>query len=429
MKIRTAGSLRKQFELIAEPVWVAIRTALLIVRQQRDVIARSTGMAIRTKFSSVGKQPEGAAASIWIGGPASAILAIGIVCWFYVHENYSGEGKPFAWFDGTSAWPSITILLFTALLSAHFIIKIQFDLTRNAGKLAKEFGLRNRHPGKTSYFGWEVAPSKPGTNGREEKIDIATLWERYHCRGQFRRRLFRAAPMTFLYLMALAVVLPLVGDFPVTSLRGGFPFLFLMTPTIMLFLFLTFFVIDAILLHEGFLLQLEKKETYWPDATFKKFEYPIEPQRPGNENDLADYWDILLISKRTEAVGRLIYYPFIILSLLIIARFRCFYNWAWSPVLIVALSMHFSLALYAAWRLPKVARAYRDKVLERLKRRRRQALMFAQRIPEAIDTMIEEVQSTHQGAFSYLWDQPAIRALLLPSSGIGLATLLQFLPH
>ena len=148
-----------------------------------------------------------------------------------------------------------------------------------------------------------------------------------------------------------------------------------------------------------------------------------------NESDLADYWDILLISKRTEAVGRLIYYPFVILSLLIVARLRCFDNWTWSPVVIVVLSMHFSLALYAAWLLPKVARVYRDKVLERLKRRRRQALMLAQRTPEAIDTMIEEVQSTHQGAFSYLWEQPAIRALLLPSSGIGLATLLQFLPH
>jgi hypothetical protein len=91
--------------------------------------------------------------------------------------------------------------------------------------------------------------------------------------------------------------------------------------------------------------------------------------------------------------------------------------------------MHFSLALYAAWELPKLARDYRDKVLERLKRRRRQALMPAGRAPEAIDIMIEELQSTHQGAFAYIWEQPAIRALLLPSGGIGLATLLQYLPH
>jgi hypothetical protein len=64
-----------------------------------------------------------------------------------------------------------------------------------------------------------------------------------------------------------------------------------------------------------------------------------------------------------------------------------------------------------------------------IKRRRRQDLMLAQRLPEVTDTMIEEVQSNHQGAFSYLWEQPAIRALLLPSGGFGIATLLQYLPH
>jgi hypothetical protein len=201
-----------------------------------------------------------------------------------------------------------------------------------------------------------------------------------------------------------------------------------MFATVIVFLLLTFFVIDAILLHEGFLKQLTEKKTYWPDATFERHRYSVNP-RPDNENDLADYWDILLIAKRTEVVGNQIYYPFVILLLLIVARLKYFDYWTWTPALIVAMPLHFSLALYAAWRLPVVAREYRDRVLERLKRRRRRALMAAQRIPEVSDTMIEDVQSTHQGAFSYLWDQPAIRALLLPSGGIGLATLLQYLPR
>jgi hypothetical protein len=55
--------------------------------------------------------------------------------------------------------------------------------------------------------------------------------------------------------------------------------------------------------------------------------------------------------------------------------------------------------------------------------------MIEGKTPDAIDTMIDEVQSNHKGAFSYLWEQPAIRALLLPSGGIGLLTLLQYLPH
>ena len=400
-------------------------------------------MNIRTAVSGW-KQCDVIAAWNWLAVPICALLAVGFTCWFYIIENSSGRGEPFAWFDGISSWPSIAIILFAALLSVHFIAKAYFDLRRNAAMLAQEFGLtpeKTAPLGKTSYFAWESTTEKPRITdtspvltgwepNTEDRIDMVELWQRYLCRGQFLRRVFRAVPMTVLYIAALKVIMPLVGQFPVVPIRGDFPFHSLIMCTIRVFLFLTFFVIDAILLHEGFLLQLEKKETYWPDKTFQGFKYPFKPNRPINESDLADYWDILLISKRTEAVGRLFYYPFVILSLLIVARLSCFDNWTWTPALIMAFSMHFSLALYAAWRLPRVAGVYRDKVLARLKRRRRQALMMLeQRTPEAIDTMIEEVQSTRQGAYSYLWEQPAIRAFLLPSGGIGLATLLQFLPH
>ena len=389
------------------------RTDVVSEGQQRDAIG-----------AWVWRQRDVIGASSWLAVPICAIFAIGVVCCFYVFENYLGMGEQFAWSDGTSAWPSIAIILFAALLSIHFFLKTHFDLTQNATKLTEEFGLEDAVPQNISLFGWEIPPLSTS-----DRIDIEALWQRYRCRGRFLRRVFRAAPMTILYMAALFAVLPLIGDFPVPPIRGDFDFRVLMFPTITLFLFLTFVVIDAILLHEGFLLQLEKTESCWPDGTFQKFEYPIEPKRPGNESDLADYWDILLIARRTEAVGNVIYYPFVILSLLIVARLSVFDNWTWSRALIVALSLHFFLALYAAWRLPKAATEYRDKVLGRLKRRRRQALMQAEKIPEAIDTMIEEVQSTHKGAFSYLWEQPAIRALLFPSGGIGLATLLQYLQH
>jgi hypothetical protein len=373
------------------------------------------------------------AASSWLAVPVLALLAVGVVGCFYFIENSSGRGEPFAWFDGASAWPSIAIILFAAFLSVHFIVRTYVDLGQNAVMLGVEFRLDVPILEKARFFGWEMTPTKPRTSHFGERIDMETLWQRYLCRGRFWTRVLRAAPMTALYILAFGAAFitlrPLIGDFPRPPIRGDFPYSYLMALTIIVFLFLTFFVIDAILLHKGFLLQLEEKETYWPDATFEKFEYLIEFARPKNESDLADYWDILLISKRTEAVGGLIYYPFVILSLLIVARLSCFDHWTWTPSLILALSMHFSLALYAAWELPKLARDYRDKVLERLKRRRRQALMPAGRAPEAIDIMIEELQSTHQGAFAYIWEQPAIRALLLPSGGIGLATLLQYLPH
>jgi hypothetical protein len=92
-------------------------------------------------LSSVSKLLYVTAALSWLSIPVCAILTIGIVSWFYASGMYSAGGKPFAWFDGISAWPSIEIVLFAAFLAIHFISKTQFDLTKSAAKLEEEFGL------------------------------------------------------------------------------------------------------------------------------------------------------------------------------------------------------------------------------------------------------------------------------------------------
>jgi hypothetical protein len=392
------------------------------------------------------------AGSSWLAVPVCAVLAVVVVCCIHYFQNYLGTGESFAWFDGTSNWPSIAILLFAALLSIHFIVKTHVRLKENAAKLTEEFGLNGDVSGegwssaiRKICTGWgppalvniradssdfvKVGASPLGCEDKGSKINIDALWQRYLSRGQLWMRLSRSVPMCILYFCALCFLLPLFGNFSQPPIRGSDFRLWIILPTIAAFLTLTFVVIDAVLLHEGFLKQLTWKKTYWPDRTFEKYKYSKNCKRPKNGNNLADYWDILLIGKRTEAVGNLIYYPFVILSLLIVARLPYFGNWTWPLALLVALFLHFSLAFYAAWRLPTVARKYRDEVLARLKRRRRQFLTAEQRLPEATDTLIEEVQSNHRGAFSPLWEQPAVRALLLPSGGLGIATLLQYLPH
>src|SRR6266481_5462650 len=358
--------------------------------------------------------------------PFSAVLTAVVVHFFYRANNaVEGGSEPFAWFDGTSVWPSIAIFIFAGLLSFHFILKSQSDLTENAKRLTDNFGLREQTSEHESWFGWDTPP-KVGNTG---KLDIAILWGRYLFRGRLSRRMFRVVPMVLLYVSVIALMMPLIGGYPSIPIRGSFDFHLFLLPTIILYLLLTFLVIDSTMLHCGFLKQLESVETFWPDATFRKFGYPVNRHPRKYASELAYFWDILLISRRTEAVGNLIYYPFIVLFCFIAARFPCFDDWTWTPALVVTLSMHFSLALYAAWKLPRTAVAYRDKVLGELNLRRRKAFMVEGKTPEAIDTIIEEVQLNHKGAFCYPWEQPAIRALLLPSGGIGLATLIQYLPH
>lgn len=377
---------------------------------------------VRTELDSI-------AASSLLGVPICVMLAAGITWFIYVFQDYTGEGEPFSWFNGTSAWPSIGMLILAGLLSLHFILKVHFDLKANAGKLTEMFSLQGlKNVKKSPLFCWEFPRLETRQVVQHEKVQVVILWQLYQRLSRFKSRLGRSLPMVLLYLFALTIIQPLLGNLPRAPIRGAFNFQLLICLTVIAFLVLTFLVIDAIFLHEGFLKQLVDRDSQWPAETGKDFKYTEEALHDHREN-LSDYWDILLIARRTKAVGNQIYYPFIILSLLIVARLNCFDNWTWSRSLVVIISMHFLLALYAAWRLPKIAKQYRDDVLARMKRRQRQAFMREKRTPEAIDTMITEIQTTHQGAFAFLWEQPAIRALLLPSGGVGLLTLWQYLPR
>src|ERR1700746_1124125 len=91
-------------------------------------------MTISTPVERAFKRRDLIAASSGFAVPLCAILAVGVVCCIYVYQNYAGKGQPFAWFDGTSLWPSIAIFLLAALLSVHFIVKIHFQLKQNAKK-------------------------------------------------------------------------------------------------------------------------------------------------------------------------------------------------------------------------------------------------------------------------------------------------------
>ena len=138
------------------------------------------------KAESRWKQRDVVAASSWLALPVWAALAICVICCFYVSNNFLGRGDSFSGFDGTSGWPSITIIFFAAFLSVHFIAKSHFDLRQNAVELAEEFGL----PKKTCCSGREISPTKleitpccsllSGQKAdTEERVVMEDLWQLY----------------------------------------------------------------------------------------------------------------------------------------------------------------------------------------------------------------------------------------------------------
>ncbi|MHC4645312.1 MAG: hypothetical protein ACYTBJ_07410 [Planctomycetota bacterium] len=320
----------------------------------------------------------------------------------------------------------IPALLFYGLLAPTLIWK-------GCGTLGKWYAEN------VSLSFWKITPT----------IKAEELWRQYGRRGRLHHRLIRIIPALLLYAL-LGLTLMFTFGFPNCPCRGH-PSLvvdrILLALAIPSMLLLIFFVVDATQLCVRFIENL-KKPTDWSTAKImrrlkdneeKRLEKspPEELQetqkaqdRPGRQiekmADEFDEWlDIKLIARRTQAVGKLIYYPFIVLLIMLVSRSRFFDNWNWPIGLIVIFTLNTSFALYCAIRMRRSAEKARREAIEKLQ----EQLIRVQGRPggraEKIRTMIEQIRSIKQGAFSPFSENPVIGAILIPSGGMTLLALLE----
>ncbi len=126
---------------------------------------------------------------------------------------------------------------------------------------------------------------------------------------------------------------------------------------------------------------------------------------------LKSFQDIVtLVAKRTRVVDRLIYYPLIAIMLLLIARMSYFDNIAFPLHISFTVIMSISLLLYAGAKL-------RIEAIQ-LKRAAINCAKYLSH-PDK-ETVIREIQGIDYGAFEPLFEQPAIRSLLLTLGFLGL---------
>ncbi len=126
----------------------------------------------------------------------------------------------------------------------------------------------------------------------------------------------------------------------------------------------TFFVVDATYLNALFIQHLLKLDTHWPEGAQKEFQRThIDPK------ELTEYLDIRFIAMRTDVVGKVIYYPFVIFFLIVVSRISLFDNWDWPLSLLIILIANVSLALLSAILLRRSAEEARKVALTKLRER------------------------------------------------------------
>jgi hypothetical protein len=330
--------------------------------------------------------------------------------------------EPLAFFSGISIWPSEMLRLIALMLAIHFMVKAGIDLRANERELRERFSL---DPLPKTGFRWhhlglgleQWRMTRSDKSATEPELSAQEAWHAYLWRNKFWPRFIRIGVLFILYLLFSIVIVKLFPA-PPPPARGDLAFRFdwwAILFTAIGMMILSFYVVDAIQLNSNFIRMFARVVTKWGDAVVEQsWRSP-----PLSEDELSAYNEIFFVADRTHVVARLIWYPFIILTLMIVARSSFFDNWGWSPGLLAIYVINACWALGSAILLRRAAEQLRGATLSNLQLSRvRGRAIEAKRA--TFDELIAEIRGLKKGAFAPLTDQPFIRAVLFPGAAVGL---------
>jgi hypothetical protein len=360
-----------------------------------------------------------------------------------------GLGEPISLLGGVSMWPALALRLFALLLSIWLIPLALVQLDNNFKKTCKLLGLvdrkwdpqhivneyskSRRFPAwlNPSYF-YRIAPETDGQFNIDEKE-----WKRIVLVAWPPHRIARVLLFWIVISFALLLVLFSIFGPPFDPSRGElFRELFRRVTILDVFSmwFLVFVVVDATLFLSLFVWRLSHSQTRWPEVTRNRFilELGLAVQAGQSaearsmaltekqENILDDWIDIQFIAQRTSCINSLVWFPFVIISLLIFSRSGLFANFPLSWPIIIAQGVSLFLIFGCAFALNWFAEGQRRRALGNLRdeiTRARNADEEA--LAKKWEGMRERVTDLREGSFRNFLQQPVVTGMLLPLASIG----------
>jgi hypothetical protein len=254
-------------------------------------------------------------------------------------------------------------------------------------------------------------------------------------------------------LLALIVILnEIMGDdWPEIPARGLWDrdlFRITVVTSVGCLIVLLVVVCDATIGTWRFVRMLKNGRTIYPQQTVAAFASRLGPafeaeaskpvaaqiadrkdKKMPRRNSLLDDWiDAHLLAEHTEAIGKLIVMPFILAGLLVISRSRVFDNWEiGGTVFVIFLGFLLSSVAMAAL-LNISAETARRKALERMREDQMWLEGAGKRFPTLgarFGGLVTDVEKLRAGAFAPFFEQPLVRAMLVPLGGAGGIQLLE----
>lgn len=391
-----------------------------------------------------------------------------------MHLRASDVREPFGTFSGVSSWPSELIRTLCVVLFAWFVDYAWCRSAHEADRIQEKYFPERpggtppeSEPAPLSWTASFVAAIRNASiwfwqpkdaPGIDDPIDGRALWGEYRARLLGWSRLGRVVLWVALSMGLIFLVIDLVGgtspDIPARGIgdRTLFFGTLLLSGTMVLMLLVL--VADVTILTWRYVSLLKRGRTFYPRATVKLFAAELGPEvrsqaarrieptlvernraikagRVGGRNSLLDDWiDIRLLGEHTKAIGPLIVFPFVLIGLMIVARSRLFDNWQAGGALLLMFACFVLWSIGMAALLSHGAERARRMSLERMQ----SDLIWLKgagpdyaAITAQFPSLIEQVQGLRQGAFAPFFEQPSVRALLVPLGGAGGIQLLEYL--
>jgi hypothetical protein len=375
---------------------------------------------------------------------ALVVAALLIAAVLYSHYNPSQE--PFSMVDGLSVWPTIIFRVFAVALCVYYFCKTLEDLAKRDHDIRRDFGFsRSSGPEIPSLVQRRWLPKHLHVtigmwlwSPDHEKEQVSEVWQQFEEFGKTRNRFYRCA-MVLAVNLALFVLLYSLADVTMFRGRGN---LARWTGRVSLDLAgaalvsLLIFVVDSTVLCYRFVNYVARCRCGWAEDVIAKHGKeralePVEPSAGLPRDAVKELLRVRLIAAATQVVSRLIFDPFVVLVVLVVAQSPLFVPWQWHiPALTVAF-LSAGTALACAVILQRAAQEARTKAMEALDR-----LVLPlvgkdkDETREKVSQIRGEIDALDTGIFAGFAQNPVVYALLLPlGGGGGLAALDAFLPH
>ncbi|MFV1984743.1 MAG: hypothetical protein ACC657_14455 [Thiohalomonadales bacterium] len=271
-----------------------------------------------------------------------------------------------------------------------------------------------------SINGWSLKMRK----SQPQFID--DYWEKYCDVGDINNRCYRSLTLYLLY-MSFAVMVFQIFGLPEVPCRGvascNIDILMLMIsiPTMLL---LIFFVLDELRLSIFWIKGLSKHSMEWRSRKITTYCNTFELHTEAEKK----WATMLLIAERTSEISRLIYYPFLIIIIMLLSRNSYFDKWGFPQGLAIVVSINIILLILSGIKLRRVAEAYRFEAIEFLN----QKLFHLTALTETettsgkqdtitqLEIIIRHISELNNGIFQPFHSQALMRASLLLLGAIGL---------